>query len=265
MTWTLTPGDLIARHVLHDQYGGRRQGIIGMSRKSPNVFLFTQPDLSGSQDGWTEHGTYLLHGEGLSGDQLFTQGNAAVLNAAAEHRTLRVFHTTASGARYVGTFTLAAEPYVHVDTPGSDGQLRQGVAFNLIPDQPDEARTLLPYRTLRPPQSQTVETHHELPLDGPLAPLSLTLRAAGHHVTRTQVIPAGETLPLTADLHDHTTGHLYLILDSLARPSVHATLARALHLRRLLGGTVHVIPTATGTLRADLRDLLADAGLTVGP
>lgn len=266
MTWTLNPGDMIARQALHDQYGGRRQGVIGMSRQSPNVFLFTQPDLSGSTDGWTEHGTYLLHGEGLSGDQNFTQGNAAVLETSTDGRTLRVFHTTGQGARYIGAFTLDPEqPYVHLDTPGSDGQLRQGVAFNLQPTEPDTARTLLPFMTLRPPQRERLETHHEPPMTGPLAPLCAALRARGHHLTRTQVIPAGESLPLTADLHDHTTGVIYLALTSFARPAVHAALARALHLRRHLGAAAHLVPAAPGTLRPDLLDLLTSAGLTVEP
>jgi hypothetical protein len=39
----LEPGKTIKRTALHRRYGGRQQGGISPSRKSPNVFLFTDP------------------------------------------------------------------------------------------------------------------------------------------------------------------------------------------------------------------------------
>jgi hypothetical protein len=46
--WPLKPGDRIVRTELHERFGGRGQGGIGASRKSPNVFLFTDPSEASS-------------------------------------------------------------------------------------------------------------------------------------------------------------------------------------------------------------------------
>ncbi|MFE7192563.1 hypothetical protein [Kitasatospora sp. NPDC057541] len=40
--WDLKPGDQIERKTLHTTYGGRTQGGIGPSAKSPNVMIFTE-------------------------------------------------------------------------------------------------------------------------------------------------------------------------------------------------------------------------------
>jgi len=41
--WQLKPGDQIERKALHSKFGGRTQGGIGPSAKTPNVFVFTDP------------------------------------------------------------------------------------------------------------------------------------------------------------------------------------------------------------------------------
>jgi hypothetical protein len=64
--WALQPGDRMQRTALHEQYGGRGQGGIGPSRKSPNVLLFTDPDTGrrhGYLDEWANDGVYNYYGE----------------------------------------------------------------------------------------------------------------------------------------------------------------------------------------------------------
>ena len=42
-SWALTPGETTIRKDLHLKFGGRKQGGIGPSTQSRNVFVFTDP------------------------------------------------------------------------------------------------------------------------------------------------------------------------------------------------------------------------------
>jgi hypothetical protein len=71
--WNLLPGQRIQRKQLHALFGGSRQGGIGPSSKSPNVFLFTDPETGmqhGYVDGWQADQCFHYTGEGQRGDQL---------------------------------------------------------------------------------------------------------------------------------------------------------------------------------------------------
>jgi len=87
--WTLKPGDQIRRTELHAMYGGRRQGGIGPSAQTPNVFIFTDPK-SGEQhgyiDSWKNDGCFHYTGEGQRGDQELTHGNRTILDSARDGR-----------------------------------------------------------------------------------------------------------------------------------------------------------------------------------
>lgn len=76
--WTLKPGDEIERKLLQEEHGGRTQGGIGPSNKSPNVFVFSDP-VAGEQhgyfDGWRDDGCFHYTGEGQRGDQRMVSGN----------------------------------------------------------------------------------------------------------------------------------------------------------------------------------------------
>ena len=70
--WTLRLGDEIQRTELQATYGGRTQGGIAPSRKSPNVLLFSDPvagEPHGYYDGWRTGGWFDYTGEGQRGDQ----------------------------------------------------------------------------------------------------------------------------------------------------------------------------------------------------
>ena len=65
--------------VLHDRFGGQRQGGISTPAQSPIVLLFSSPRGAdyGYQDGWTAEGLYLYTGEGQRGDMTLARGNGA--------------------------------------------------------------------------------------------------------------------------------------------------------------------------------------------
>ncbi len=43
--WTLKPGGRVSRKSLQEELGGRTQGGIGPSKRTPNVFIFSDPVL----------------------------------------------------------------------------------------------------------------------------------------------------------------------------------------------------------------------------
>lgn len=110
--WDLVPGDRISRKELQEQYGGRTQGGIGPSKKTPNVLIFRDP-VSGEQhgyyDGWQPDGCFHYTGEGQRGDQRMVSGNRSILDHEADGRTLRVFEGARGEVGYVGEFVLDKE------------------------------------------------------------------------------------------------------------------------------------------------------------
>lgn len=92
--WDLVPGERIKRTELHARFGGRGQGGIGPSARTPNVFIFSDRKVGeqhGYFDDWKSDGCYHYTGEGQLGDQTLTQGKASILNHQAQDRVLRVF------------------------------------------------------------------------------------------------------------------------------------------------------------------------------
>jgi len=99
----------IARVDLHHRYGGSGQGGISPSKKSPNVFIVSDPAV-GKQygynfDGWHD-GLFRYTGEGQKGDQLLTKGNAAILRHHQHGRSLRVFEGVRGTVKYLGEFEI---------------------------------------------------------------------------------------------------------------------------------------------------------------
>lgn len=138
MEWRLMPGDVIRRSDLHNQYGGRRQGGIGPSAQSPNVFIFTDAASGvqhGYRDQWKSDGCFHYTGEGQVGDQVMKQGNAAILNHSKDGRALRVFQGARGLITYQGEFVVDDDqPWYFADAPATrGGPLRKVIVFRLRP------------------------------------------------------------------------------------------------------------------------------------
>ncbi|NYI07687.1 restriction endonuclease [Allostreptomyces psammosilenae] len=231
--WSLKPGDEIERKQLHAMYGGRTQGGIGPSAKTPNVMIFTDPiagEKHGYYDGWMPDGFFHYSGEGQYGDQRMLSGNASILNHKAEGRALRLFQGARGTVTYLGEFT--AEGWYEADAPETgDGPLRKVIVFRLRPlDAPvQEPRTKLG-RLLRgqretvtqidierqETEKSFVEPNRE-PYEAErreaklLRQFSDYLRSKGHEVTRHQILPPGETRPLLTDLY---VADLHLLVEA---------------------------------------------------
>src|SRR5690606_41841534 len=117
MAWSLSPGDRIRRTELHARYGGRRQGGIGPSAKTPNVFIFTDRDVGkkhGYLDRW-EGDTFLYVGEGQRRNQRMEQGNRGILEHVSEGRALRLVGGSAGGATHAGDGGVDRYVAYHLD------------------------------------------------------------------------------------------------------------------------------------------------------
>ncbi len=134
--WTLLRGQAILRARLHDRYSGIRQGGIAPSRKTKNIFLFTD-DSSNNEHGyerdhWIDDFTFLYCGDGQTGDQELSRRNLQVLNHVQDGRKLRLFSPVAGQVTYLGELTIDVDkPYDLVDGIGRDGKKRKVIMFRL--------------------------------------------------------------------------------------------------------------------------------------
>lgn len=134
--WSLLEGQKIVRKLLHNTYGGVRQGGISPSSKTKNIFLFTD-DASNQAHGyetdhWISTDTFLYCGEGQSGDQTISRYNWSVANHRLHHKSLRLFEGSKDEVKFVGTFELdQSEPYSFAPGIGKDGRPRKVIMFKM--------------------------------------------------------------------------------------------------------------------------------------
>jgi hypothetical protein len=134
--WTLLRGQAILRARLHDRYSGIRQGGIAPSRKTKNIFLFTD-DSSNHEHGyerdyWVDDFTFLYCGDGQTGDQQLSRRNLQVINHVQDGRKLRLFSPVAGKVTYLGELSIDADnPYEFADGIGRDGKPRKVIMFRL--------------------------------------------------------------------------------------------------------------------------------------
>lgn len=282
--WWLQPGATIRRVNLHDEFGGRRQGGIGPSDKSPNVFVFTDPSgqLHGYYDGWLD-GCFHYTGEGQRGDQTLNQGNAAILNHGMQGRALRVFEGAKGVVKYLGEFELdGTEPFYRTDAPETnDGPIREVVIFRLWPKavEPDQSNPKLeeifngPGSARIPVERQLTERFYVAPradvyeADRREQRLVLEfeahLKALGHNVWRHKFRPPKEGRPILTDLFDGTTGTLIEAKGTVERGAIRMAIGQLADYRRFVepGDLHHLAVLVPRQPRDDLCDLLASQGI----
>jgi predicted restriction endonuclease len=144
------PNQLYKRSLIHDEYGGNRQGGISPSAKVPYIFIFSGKSGAqyGYRDGWDNHNIFSYTGEGQEGDMQFIKGNLALKDHI--NRGKRVFLFEIEGGGLV-KFSSEMEFYDadYFETPDKNGSNRIGIRFFLkrigvsIPVNPDQF-TLLP-------------------------------------------------------------------------------------------------------------------------
>lgn len=134
--WTLLRGQTILRTRLHDRYSGIRQGGIAPSKKTKNIFLFTDDSSNTAhgyeRDYWVDDFTFFYCGDGQIGDQEFSRRNLQVLNHIQDGRKLRLFSPVAGKVTYLGELRIDSEkPYEFANGIGRDGKERKVIMFRL--------------------------------------------------------------------------------------------------------------------------------------
>lgn len=286
-TWTLRPGDRIERKVLHRRYGGRTQGGIGPSAKTPNVFVFTDPvagEKHGYYDDWMPDGCFHYSGEGQHGDQRMVSGNASILDHRAEGRALRVFQGARGTVTYRGEFVVDQDaPWYEADAPETDdGPLRRVIVFRLRPvdTEPQEPATRLgrllgshPGRVEERPLERNeterafVEPNREArAAERREAALVLAfadyLLGKGQRSCRHRILPPGESRPLFTDLYAERLGLLVEAKGSVTRENVRMAIGQLADYGRFVDHTTRAILVPSRP-REDLLSLAISQGCAV--
>jgi hypothetical protein len=286
--WDLQPGQSILRQTLHQRFGGRQQGWICPSARSPNVFIFHDPE-SGEQHGyyddWQADGCLHYTGEGQRGDHEMKSGNAAIFRHQADGRALRVFRGVRGTVTYEGEFELDdAVPFQRTEAPETgDGPTREVFVFRLRPKdiqppEPDSKLTAVltgPVRVDVPIEQQQTEKAYVNPSREPfeaerregklVLALEQHLLTLGHKVSRQRFLPPGEARPIITDLFDVTTGTLVEAKGSVGRDAVRMAIGQLFDYRRFFrsGELNYIAALFPREPRADLCDLLITQGIVV--
>ncbi len=147
--WSLEKGDIVARRQIHAAYGGQRQSGISTPKDRPDIFIFTNP-AQGAQFGYDTFegpqpdGSYAYTGEGQDGPQQFKKGNLALRDAGVTGKTIRLFTTRRTMATYVGAYTTGDPAYEIRKIRGLNGDDRDGIIFNLVPLDANQALLVAP-------------------------------------------------------------------------------------------------------------------------
>ena len=285
--WTLTPGEEVERVKLHAEFGGRTQGGIGPSNKTPNVFVFSDP-IAGEQhgyfDGWRDDGCFHYTGEGQRGDQRMISGNAAILKHEAEGRALQVFMGARGTVRYEDEFELDPEqPYYTTDAPETgNGPVRQVIVFRMRPKTiaPKPRKSKLDAAldggtTVEVPvEEQWTERAYVAPSHEPyqaerkeqtlVLAFKAHLERKSHDVCRLKIVPSGEAKPLFTDLYDRTTNALIEAKGSVERGAIRMAIGQLADYSRFVdGGNLRRAILLPELPRGDLLALLSLQGVAV--
>jgi len=244
----LKPGDRLARREVHTRFGGRQQGGIGPSSKTPVVLFFTDPvsgHRHGYYDGWDADGLFNYVGEGQTGDQRLVQGNKSILNHVADGRTLEGFLASGTTVTYLGEFRLVDYYFTDAHETGSD-VMRQVVVFRLQPTH--KVPVAMPRAPFTRPSTPRVDvvaveehnterafvTPDREPYELERREASLVyryreyLQRLGHDVQRLRLVPPGETSPLYCDLWDLTTRDLIEAKATVSREHLRTAVGQLL-------------------------------------
>jgi hypothetical protein len=283
LVWALQPGEAIERTTLHDRYGGRKQGGIGPSRRSPNVLVFSEPaagEPHGYFDGWRADGCFHYTGEGQRGDQQMKSGNAAILNYEVDGRALRLFLGARGQVTYEGEFGLAPDrPFYTTDAPETNGGPdRSVIVFRLQPldIQPKRSSSRLDLVASAgvedvPVEEQWTEkafvapSRKEYEAERREQTLVLAFRdyllRAGHDVSRLKIVPPGEAKPLFSDLIDRTTNTLFEAKGTVERGAIRMAIGQLLDYGRFVKPSPRLAVLLPSRPREDLCELLTHAGV----
>lgn len=281
--WDLAPGETIERKELHEKYGGRTQGGIGPSKKSPNVLIFSDPvagEPHGYFDGWREDECFHYTGEGQYGDQRMKSGNASILNHEAEGRALRVFMGARGMVTYEDAFELdSAESWYETEAQETgNGPPRKVIVFRMRPKtispKPSQSKldAVLDGRVVEVPIEQQwtekvfvapsqEEREAERREQKLVKAFEAHLKQLGHVVSRLKIVPPGEAKPIFCDLWDSTANTLVEAKGSVSRQAIRMAVGQLADYRRFADPNARPAVLVPESPRIDLMALLEAEGI----
>jgi hypothetical protein len=256
MAIAVKPGASIKRKTLHKRYGGREQGGISPSAKTPNVFLFMNKR-RGLANGYIYDGVQkdkkILYytGEGRYGPQQMIQGNRAIRDHRAEGRSLHVFDVQPRGLLHLGEFEYIGHRTADAPPKGG-GDLRKVIVFKL--------RRLTGRTPLPPAEVEGFESggwEKEIPIERHLTErmvitpnakprtaerkeqklvedLATWLKTKEHEVCRLELHAKGEPAPIRCDLFDKTDKAIVEAKSTITRPAIRMAIGQLIDYSRLM-------------------------------
>ena len=266
LDWDVPIGARMTRDERRERFGGALYGGIEPSAKTPNVFVYSDPERGSAFgynfDGWNEEGDCFLYtGEGRVGPQTLTDGNKALLNHVDDGRAVRLFvedgHVPDSDTkihRYIGEFKVdPALPFVWERAPDQKQALRPVIVFRLLPLESESVRPQT--RSTRPevglPQSTQVsleavnqEFAQRKGVDAVRIERSESqlverlvsfLSERGCTLSRWRLRPMGEKSILFSDPFWQEGNELFEAKSSAHRDSIRAAIGQLWDYKRLIG------------------------------
>jgi hypothetical protein len=126
------PNQPYKRSIIHDEYGGNRQGGISPSAKVPYIFIFSGKSGAqyGYRDGWDNNNIFSYTGEGQEGDMQFIRGNLALKEHLNNGKRVFLFEIDGGGlVKFISEMEFHDADYF--ETPDINGTNRIGIKFFL--------------------------------------------------------------------------------------------------------------------------------------
>ncbi|NIE93067.1 hypothetical protein F3J09_20155 [Bacillus sp. Ab-1751] len=120
------------RRVIHNEWGGQRQGGISTPVNHPAIFIFTSKSGGeyGYEDGWKDDITFYYTGEGQVGDMQFIKGNKAIRDHTESGSDIYLFQYGCSGiVEFLGHMCCIG--YHYSNSYDRNGDIRRTIVFEL--------------------------------------------------------------------------------------------------------------------------------------
>jgi hypothetical protein len=284
--WNLAPGARVKRTKLQDKYGGRRQGGIAPSTKSPNVLIFSAPSghKYGYFDGMHPDGCFHYTGEGQVGDQQLKQGNRALAEHVQANKSVRLFWGARGDVTYVGEFRVdQSNPWYKTDAPDVEEEIREVIVFRLRPVG-DYRGDLLPiaHEALQERRAAVDEIDPESRATEQFTAAAVEQRTAERReaalieeylefrqatglsrLRRLRIKPAGEVQPLYTDLYDPDARQIVEAKGTVTREAIRMAVGQLLDYRRFVDQPHKLAVLLPEVPRPDLIEFLHSNSITI--
>jgi 5-methylcytosine-specific restriction enzyme A len=119
------------RSLIHDQYGGNRQGGIAASARYPYIFIFSGKSghQHGYKDQWENRDVFSYTGEGQQSDMQFVKGNLALRDHMKSGKRIFLFTEAPLRSHVIFETEVELREFDFFIAPDRDGEDRTAIKF----------------------------------------------------------------------------------------------------------------------------------------